>query len=135
MEILGRVVPVALLLLIGGSNSWAQLHDRPEGGTAETYNTLPSSGDKNSNLGDRGGRLRGRDSQVGNLPDWAESRTPSRSTEGSSGESVSPTSEFRPKVGRPVPVNGGLVWLVVAGIGYGVFRLTKEPFPDPFDPA
>lgn len=35
----------------------------------------------------------------------------------------------------PVPVDSGLIWLVVAGIGYGVFRLRGEAFPRALDSA
>lgn len=76
------------------------------------------------------------DSQVENLPDWAESRSPKTARDHREGrvggEGMQTNVKDRP---TPVPVDSGLIWLVVAGIGYGVFRLRGEAFPRALDSA
>lgn len=74
-------------------------------------------------------RAYGSGSSVERLPEWARSQ-PSRKRHSSS---EAPTESFRTNdPGRPgVPVDGGLVWLVVAGVGYAVYRLQR---PRPSSP-
>lgn len=69
-----------------------------------------------------------RSGQVENLPDWAESSesfSQGRSR-GSAQRSAQTGGGFRTKGHNDrhtVPVEGGSIWLFLAGIGYGVFRL------------
>lgn len=69
-----------------------------------------------------------RSGQVEKLPDWAEPSN-SFSRGGSSASSrtgASPSGGFRTKNHggkHPVPVEGGVIWLFIAGVSYGAFRL------------
>lgn len=63
------------------------------------------------------------------LPSWAEPSVSSRSTYERGRSSAKEAKGAPPPPPPPpsnVPVNGGLVWLMLAGAGYGVFRLSKE---------
>lgn len=67
-------------------------------------------------------------SQVGSLPDWAQPKASSSSQGESLGSQRETTSggKFRTQNHNdrhPVPVDGGLIWLFVAGAGYGAYRL------------
>lgn len=68
-------------------------------------------------------------SQVENLPDWAESGASKSGSddysdqEGSVEEGVQTRGSPADRPGSEVPVDGGVVWLILAGVGYGVFRL------------
>lgn len=132
---LGRLVPVVLLLMIGASDSWAQLQDQ-ESTYGRVFNTPSSMTKHHSGIKGREERSSDRDAHVGDLPDWAESRTRSRVKVERTDEAASPTSGFETKDRRPgVPVDGGLIWLVLVGIGYGVFRLREEVFTEALNPA
>ncbi len=64
-----------------------------------------------------------------NLPDWAETSPPDESFDSpeqggyTGGQGVS-TKGHNDK--DPVPVDSGIIWLFLAGIGYGVIRLKGE---------
>jgi len=60
-------------------------------------------------------------SGVGTVPEWAQSQSSEESF-----RSSSPKERFRSNAddpGRAVPIDGGLIWLVLAGLGYGGYRL------------
>lgn len=116
-----------LLLVVGGTDARGQVLD-PYGEDRERASNPQSSIESRpSGFGSRGETSNRRRSEVENLPDWAESHGSRRQTPSSRqgpgiSSSARPMSSHGP--GRPgVPVDGGLVWLMVAGAGYGVYRL------------
>lgn len=118
----GSLFLLTLILAIDGGGvdpSWGQTRYRAQVTPERSkYDTSP----------DRRGELRGREGRgaVEQLPDWAESRVPS--SKENAGVSTSQFGTHDHGSGHPppkpeVPVDGGLIWLVLVGIGYGVFRL------------
>lgn len=73
-------------------------------------------------------RRRGEQSDVVQVPDWAESQSPRSGGEASYPSGIQTKADDDP--GRAVPIDGGLIWLFLLGVGYGLFRLrVVEPRP------
>jgi len=60
-----------------------------------------------------------------NLPSWAETQSPSQGQSPSS-LSQQPSTDADPPPRDEVPVGGHLIWLLLAGVGYGTFELSKD---------
>ena len=111
MEVLGLWCGVIAVIILVGAEAQAQGFDRQSGQKMERSRYSSEN-------------HRSPSTSAQNLPDWAEPSTPS-----------SPSSSYgeaRPKddTGLPneptVPVDGGLLWLVLAGGGYATWKL-REP--------
>lgn len=63
------------------------------------------------------------ESKVGAVPEWAESRSRNESFGSSTPDGALRPNDTDP--GRPVPIDGGLIWLVLAGLGYGGYQLGR----------
>lgn len=107
-----RVILFSLPLLVLGVGSFPSVHAQSASTEMRSYQS---------------GRVQDSDSRsnIGELPEWARPSSSEKAQREWRGR-VTTNDREGPGSGPAVPVDGGLIWALCFGVGYGVYSLRKE---------